>query len=154
MLTSSCAENAVLHLHSTQSLDNDTQNTDLNSTCRYRYSADKVEISYKESGLDEHNAPDTVITVLPCQVVTIQRLGDYSMNLILEQGKTHDTTYCLPEGDIPLAIYTEKVKFSFQENGGMMLIRYTLDLGGMIRTTHSIRLHVKLNAQSASASHT
>lgn len=147
-------ENAVLHLHSTQSLDNDTQNTDLNSTCFYCYSADKTEIRYKESGLDEHNAPDTVITVLPRQIVTIQRAGEYSMNLILEQGKTHDTTYRLPEGDIPLSIYTEKIKFAFQETGGMMLVRYTLDLGGVIRSSHSIRLHVKLNARSADASHT
>lgn len=153
MQSSSQKENAVLRLHSLQTLDGDTHNTDLNSTCFYSYSNDKVEIRYKESGLDEHNAPDTVITVLPRQVVTIQRAGEYSMNLVLEQGKTHETSYRLPEGDIALSIYTEKVKFSFRENGGLMLVRYNLDLGGMIRTSHSIRLHVKLSAP-ATASHT
>lgn len=144
------SDNAVLHLHSVQKLDDDTHNTDLNSTCVFEYTPDKAVIRYKESGLDEHNAPDTVITVLTGQVVTIQRVGKFSMNLVLEEGVTHETAYRVPEGEIPLTIYTEKIRFSFNDDGGMMLVRYTLDLNGMIRSNHTIRLAVK----RSSASHT
>ncbi len=141
-------DNAILRLHSTQILDGDTHQTDLNSTCYYECSSEQVMIRYKESGLDEHNAPDTLITVLPRQVVTIQRVGEFSMNLVLEEGITHQTAYSMPEGQIPLTIYTEKVRLKFDENGGMMLVRYTLDLNDMIRTTHSIRFVVERNAVS------
>ncbi len=136
-------DNAILRLHSTQMLDGQAHQTDLNSTCRYAYAPEKVTIRYKESGLDEKNAPDTVITVLPRRVVTIQRVGEFTMDLLLEEGVTHRTTYAMPEGQIPLTIYTEKVRFHFDENGGMMLVRYSLDLNDMIHTSHSIRFLVE-----------
>ncbi|MDD5947578.1 MAG: DUF1934 domain-containing protein [Oscillospiraceae bacterium] len=140
--------NAILRLHSTQGLDGETHQTDLNSTCCFEYTPDKVTIRYKESGLDENNAPDTVITVLPRQVVTIQRVGDFCMDLLLEEGVTHRTAYSVPEGQIPLTIYTEKVRFHFDESGGMMLVRYSLDLNDMIHTTHSIRFLVEVHGDS------
>ncbi len=141
-------DNAILRLHSTQKLDGEAHQTDLNSTCRYEYTHEKVIIRYKESGLDEQNAPDTVITVLPRRVVTIQRVGEFSMDLLLEEGVTHRTAYTVPEGQIPLTIYTERVRFHFDENGGMMLVRYSLDLNDMIHTSHSIRFVVERHGDS------
>lgn len=136
-------DNAILRLHSTQRLDGESHQTDLNSTCSYAYTPEKVTIRYKESGLDEHNAPDTVITVLPRRVVTIQRMGTFCMDFLLEEGVTHHTAYTVPEGQLPLTIYTEKVCFHFDEGGGMMLVRYSLDLNDVIHTTHSIRFVVE-----------
>ncbi len=136
-------DNAILRLYSIQGLDGESNQTDLNSTCRYAFTPEEVTIRYKESGLDENNAPDTVITVLPRRVVTIQRVGEFCMDLLLEEGVTHHTTYTVPEGQVPLTIYTEKVRFRFDEHGGMMLVRYSLDLNDMIHTTHSIRFLVE-----------
>lgn len=140
-------DNAIIRLFSSQSLDGETNSTDMDSFCSYTYTPDRVEIVYQETGLEETVAPLTHITVLPGPVLTIQRNGAYGMDLLLEQGKTHETVYRIPETEMKLTVYTKKIKYAFHESGGMLLAQYSLNLNDTIRTNHSIRLHVRTTTQ-------
>ena len=60
----------------------------------------------------------------------LMRLGAVTSEMIFRPGETHTTYYATPYGTFPLTVETESVHWKFDERGGMLSLRYHIDLGG------------------------
>ena len=84
----------------------------------------------------------TVFTI-GTQRVVLRRSGALKSEMVFEVGKTHTTVYELPFGSLPMAVSTDSIRQKLSERGGLLEIRYRLDVGGQVKSRNSFRMQIK-----------
>lgn len=91
--------------------------------------ADGVRIHY-----EERNADGTVVTVTSLDMadggVVLTRMGEVTSEMVFRPGEARTSSYATAYGTLPVTVETESVKWKFDERGGMLALRYRIDLGG------------------------
>ena len=91
--------------------------------------ADGVRIRY-----EERNADGAVVTVTSLDMadggVVLTRMGEVTSEMVFRPGKARTSSYATAYGSLPVTVETESVKWRFDERGGMLALRYRIDLGG------------------------
>lgn len=91
--------------------------------------ADGVRIRY-----EERNADGAVVTVTSLDMadggVVLTRMGEVTSEMVFWPGKARTSSYATAYGTLPVTVETESVKWKFDERGGMLALRYRIDLGG------------------------
>ena len=72
----------------------------------------------------------------------IRRTGAASVTFTLEPNVPHDCEYVTDAGTIPMTVKGAFVETNLSESGGILKIRYTLELGGG-DSEHEISIHVR-----------
>lgn len=85
---------------------------------------------------------ETTVTVNGT-VAQIRRSGVWETCLHLEQDKRNTCLYRTPYGECPMGVYCKTVCADLSEQGGSILLRYTLDLGGTNATEHEIYITIQ-----------
>lgn len=91
--------------------------------------ADGVRIRY-----EERNADGAVVTVTSLDMadggVVLTRMGEVTSEMVFRPGEVRTSSYATAYGTLPVTVETESVKWKFDERGGMLALRYRIDLGG------------------------
>lgn len=91
--------------------------------------ADGVRIRY-----EERNADGAVVTVTSLDMadggVVLTRMGEVTSEMVFRPGEARTSSYATAYGTLPVTLETESVKWKFDERGGMLALRYRIDLGG------------------------
>ena len=91
--------------------------------------ADGVRIRY-----EERNADGAVVTVTSLDMadggVVLTRMGEVTSEMVVRPGEARTSSYATAYGTLPVTVETESVKWKFDERGGMLALRYRIDLGG------------------------
>lgn len=91
--------------------------------------ADGVRIRY-----EERNADGAVVTVTSLDMadggVVLTRMGEVTSEMVFRPGEARTSSYATAYGTLPVTVKTESVKWKFDERGGMLALRYRIDLGG------------------------
>lgn len=91
--------------------------------------ADGVRIRY-----EERNADGAVVTVTSLDMadggVALTRMGEVTSEMVFRPGEARTSSYATAYGTLPVTVETESVKWKFDERGGMLALRYRIDLGG------------------------
>lgn len=91
--------------------------------------ADGVRIRY-----EERNADGAVVTVTSLDMadggVVLTRMGEVTSEMVFRPGEARTSSYAMAYGTLPVTVETESVKWKFDERGGMLALRYRIDLGG------------------------
>ena len=91
--------------------------------------ADGVRIRY-----EERNADGAVVTVTSLDMadggVVLTRMGEVTSEMVFRPGEARTSSYATAYGTLPVTVETESVKWKFDERGGMLALRYRIDLGG------------------------
>ena len=91
--------------------------------------ADGVHIRY-----EERNADGAVVTVTSLDMadggVVLTRMGEVTSEMVFRPGEARTSSYATAYGSLPVTVETESVKWRFDERGGMLALRYRIDLGG------------------------
>ena len=113
---------------------------------------DGVERSVQKSGemsLDTLSATlvynedgATVTLTLENDVLNVLRVGDYSLQLRIEEGKEHFGKLGIGGSIGEIAVRTKKLTYSLTRNSWLLLAKYTLLTGGEPQKT-SIRIQAK-----------
>ncbi len=96
---------------------------------RIEETAEGLRLRYEEPGADGAAATVTRLDLAEGSAV-LTRLGAVTSEMIFRPGETHTTYYATPYGTFPLTVETESVHWKFDERGGMLSLRYRIDLGG------------------------
>ena len=84
----------------------------------------KIVITYPEYTQDTPaQKTDTTVTY-ENGVLSIDRQGEMSSHLILEQGVRHECLYNTPMGQMFIGIFTDSIKTDLDENGGTINAAY------------------------------
>ena len=91
--------------------------------------ADGVRIRY-----EERNSDGAVVTVTSLDMadggVVLTRMGEVTSEMVFRPGEARTSSYATAYGTLPVTVETESVKWKFDERGGMLALRYRIDLGG------------------------
>lgn len=91
--------------------------------------ADGVRIRY-----EERNADGAVVTVTSLDMadggVVLTRMGEVTSEMVFRPGEARTSSYATAYGSLPVTVETESVKWRFDERGGMLALRYRIDIGG------------------------
>lgn len=141
-------ENAVVTIRSIQRTDDDTDASELNTTARYLYRNGKAKIVYTE--LDERGEPngETSITILNDRLVTIRKTGFTEAVMILEEGKTHPARYNTMLGEMEMKLCATDIVSELHKDGGVLHLRYLLDIGENYSAINMIELQVDLRTEA------
>ena len=91
--------------------------------------ADGVRIRYEERNADGAVVTVTSLDMADCGVV-LMRMGEVTSEMVFRPGEARTSSYATAYGTLPVTVETESVKWKFDERGGMLALRYRIDLGG------------------------
>lgn len=126
-------------LRSVQRMDGDVQTTEMTAFGTLEQLSDGARLRYTESLQD--GAAAVTVTVRSGQVV-IERCGELSSQLLLEEGKRHLCRYETPYGRMILHAQAKRLAFSFSGTAGTLQAVYVLDMNGAY-TEQEIEIGIK-----------
>jgi uncharacterized beta-barrel protein YwiB (DUF1934 family) len=91
---------------------------------------DSIVIEYAESRTTGFEGCTTTIKTAP-DAVYVQRTGDYSSSLIIEENKEHYGHYITPMGNVDIGTRAYDIKNDLTELGGSLYLRYGLYVNGV-----------------------
>lgn len=137
-------EKYLLSVCGRQYVSDSEDQIDLQTGAAYVLKGSTRYISYKEyDPQDPEKHYRTTVKVDENNVVTVMKGGEISHNLILEEGKRHRCEYRTPFGYMSLGIYTEKVHVALDDNGGMVSVRYNIDVENELVSTNELTLNIE-----------
>ena len=75
-------------------------------------------------------------------LVTMTRNGAYTTQMVMERGRRHVCHYATPFGDMLLGIFAKKVESSVTEEGGELLLNYTIDVNADLAASNELKITV------------
>lgn len=126
-------------LRSVQKMDGDVETAEMTARGTLELSADGARLCYTESPQDGGAA--VTVTVRNAQIM-IERRGEFSSNLLLEEGERHACRFDTPYGQMLLHTQAKHVSFSFAEHVGTLRAVYMLDMNGAY-TEQDIKIGIK-----------
>ena len=86
-------------------------------------------LRYEETGEDGKVTTATRLALAPdCVILT--RTGEVTSEMAFEEGREHTSFYAVPYGTLPVTVKAESVRWKLGEDGGMLALRYFIDIGG------------------------
>ena len=103
----------------------------------------KITIVYPEYPEDNPSQKNDTTITLENGVLSIDRQGEMSSHLILEQGVRHECLYHTPMGQMFIGIFTDSIKTDIDEHGGKILAAYQLDFNRVVVSYNEFDISVK-----------
>ena len=104
---------------------------------------DRIVITYPEYTEDDPSKKTTTTVTLDKDVLSIDRQGEMSSHLILEQGKRHECLYQTPMGQMFIGIFTDNITTAVNERGGEITAAYQLDFNRTVVSYNEFYISVK-----------
>lgn len=74
--------------------------------------------------------------------VTLTRTGAVRSEMVFACGRVHTSSYALPFGAVPLTVEARAVRWRLGAHGGLIDLRYRIELGGQ-KGECALRIHVR-----------
>lgn len=98
-------------------------------------------IRYEETAATGLEGTHTTLHVQP-EKVMLSRQGNAVGMLVLEHKKRHVCNYATPYGGLMLGVFTDRMEQKLTENGGRLMVSYTLDMGGSMMSRQDLQVTV------------
>ena len=85
---------------------------------------------------------NTTIRVTGGKRVCILRTGDIDTELVVEEGRRHQSVYDTPFGSMTVGVYANAVHSAVIASGGELFMEYTVDIDGMFHEKKKMRVSV------------
>ena len=121
-------KDVIIDIKTEQTVDSFTDSIEFTTDGRFGFKDGSFFISYDESRLlDVEGEVKTTVYVKPDNSVVLQRKGTYNSRMVIEKGVRNNCFYSTPHGELSLGIFGEKVLSKLDDNGGSILMNYTID---------------------------
>ena len=101
-----------------------------------------INIEDSHSGHDDSYSSQTSTQGVLRLLVTMTRNGAYTTQMVMERGRRHVCHYATPFGDMLLGIFAKKVESSVTEEGGELLLNYTIDVNADLAASNELKITV------------
>ncbi len=129
----------TISLRSVQRMDGDTQTTEMTARGTLELLSDGARLCYTESPQDGGAA----VTVLVHSAQTIiERRGEISSQIVLEEGRRRSCRYETPYGPLTLHAQARRLEFSSEGSTAFLRAVYLLEMSGAY-TEQEIEFRIK-----------
>lgn len=118
----------LINLTSIQTVDKDSNKTELITSGKLGTIPGGYQITYDESPATGFEGSKTVLSIKGNDWASIDRIGNASTNLIVEKGTKHHCHYATPFGDFVVGIYAHSIVNELTPDGGNLYLKYTVDI--------------------------
>lgn len=132
----------LIAIKGVQSLDGDSDTIELTTVGIMEPTQDGYLLQYQETPITGMPGTVTTLRIAPSQV-QLERSGSLSSLLVLEKGRRHQTSYETPYGSLLAGTYTEELDIDLTEEGGRLVLTYTMDMNGAVTGRHTVHIDVK-----------
>ena len=136
-------ENYIITVIGKQTVDGEQDKIEVITAGDMAIEEGKITITYPEFTNDTPaKQTDTAVT-LENGVLCIDRQGEMSSHLILEQGVRHECLYQTPMGQMFIGIFTDSITVDVDEHGGVINAAYQLDFNRSVVSYNEFNISVK-----------
>lgn len=136
----------LITIRSSQSDNGENQSIEFMTEGVLRKTDENYILSYNDTqifGESEKSGVKTRVTAYGEKKVIIERSGDLSSKLIIENGTRTSCLYSIPQGDLTLSIYGKSIKNGFTDSGGVLKMVYTIDANMQYLNENTIEIAVR-----------
>ncbi len=137
-------ENYLLSVTGKQTANGDSDKIELQTAASYVMRNGSRYITYNEyDPMNPQKKYRTTVRIDPDNIVTVMKGGTESHHLVLEKGVRHKCEYVTSFGSISLGVYTDNVTVNLDDNGGELVMRYTIDIESQLASTNELILKLE-----------
>lgn len=137
-------KDVIIDIKTEQTVNGDTDLIEFTTDGRFGFKDGSYFIAYEESKLLEvEGEVKTTVFVRPDNSVVLQRRGAYNSRMIIEKGIRNNCFYSTPMGELTLGIFGEKVKTDLTDNGGTVLMNYSIDTNMHLLSQNQVKISIK-----------
>lgn len=134
----------TLQIDGTQSVEGESDTVTVFTTGLLSQDGERVCLKYSET-TEDGSERTTIIIANGNKTVSMQRVTGDKASLIIENGVRHSGYLSFSFGDISLNILGKEIVNNLSvENGGELFMKYDLELGGRVSSSHSLHIKLKL----------
>ena len=130
-----------INIEGSHSGPEDSYSSQTNTQGVLRLLENGYELSYEEPD-DELKGCVTTLLIEDGGLVTMTRDGAYTTQMVMERGQRHVCHYATPFGDMLFGIFAKKVESSVTEDGGELLLHYTIDVNADLASSNELKITV------------
>lgn len=102
----------------------------------------EVVLSYQETELTGMEGTTTRFTIRG-DVVTLDRIGAVTSQMVFQLGRHHSSIYHTPWGDLLVDISTSQLRHRINEHGGLIEIRYSIAVEHQVTGKNQFKIRVR-----------
>ncbi len=121
--------------------DQDDDSVELVTHGNFYKKGEDYYITYDESEITGLGKTNTTVKVEPNRV-TIIRFGETRSHMIFEEGEKHVSYYDMGAGSLTIGISTKKLRARLNDNGGRLVISYTMEINNSMTGENSFDITV------------
>ena len=103
---------------------------------------DHYYITYKESETTGFDGCTTTMKIEAPDRVTLTRRGSSTSHLVLQKGIRNVGSYDMLGNYMEVGVYTDSMDCSFNDAGGNLHLRYTLDMNSALMSENELEISV------------
>jgi len=138
-------ENAIIKMKTIYITDEGKDETEIITKGVYRKKGSLSQIMYQDSEATGFYDCETKLTARSNAFVSILRRGNQiGSDLMIQCDKKLYSQYTTPMGSICIGVMANQIDNSFNENGGNLYMKYTIDMNGSFVSENEITVNVEL----------
>ncbi len=134
----------ILKLISIQHEGEEITRTELMTEADYHTEpgGDRV-ISYEESETTGMEGSRMQLRISEDHMVSVIRTGTFQTHLVIQPGRKHFCHYETPFGEFAVGVSAKKLNVQFDDNGGRLEMRYTVDANSTLLSDNEIIAEIR-----------
>ena len=137
-------QDVVIEIKSKQEIDSDSDSIELTTVGQMNVIGGKTYLRYDDSVATGVEGVSCLIKVDPKEnSVMMQRSGVLNSRMYIKKGQRHICHYETGQGTLVLGVFGENVSNELTENGGKLLLSYTLDVNYGMVSRNTVEINVK-----------
>lgn len=137
-------QDVVIEIKSKQEIDGDSDSIEITTVGQMNVIGGKTYLKYDDSVATGVDGVSCLIKVDPKEnSVMMQRSGVLNSRMYIKMGQRHICHYETGQGTLVLGVFGENVANELTENGGKLLLSYTLDVNYGMVSRNTVEINVK-----------
>lgn len=137
-------QDVVIEIKSKQEIDGDSDSIELTTVGQMNVIGGKTYLRYDDSVATGVEGVSCLIKVDPKEnSVMMQRSGVLNSRMYIKKGQRHICHYETGQGTLVLGVFGENVSNELTQNGGKLLLSYTLDVNYGMVSRNTVEINVK-----------
>ena len=133
----------LINIKGTQSYGEDTDTSSLITEGEMEIKDGICRLTYNESDMIGAQNVTSELVLEGNDKFSITRKGGLNSMLTVEKGKRHSCLYDSPQGAFVIGIFGEDISSDFNENGGEIHAKYTIDVNSGLLSSNKMDIKIE-----------
>lgn len=137
-------KDVVITIKGIQGLDGENDTVELTTDGQFGIKDGQYYISYEEGQLfDSGERVKTKLYIKSDNSVVLQRSGSLKSRMLVVLGERNTCYYSTPMGELVIGIFGEEISHNFNEKGGKLKLKYTIDSNLQLISRNEVNISVR-----------